>query len=205
MRSTALLLTKWPAVKIKPIRKLEDILAGCLADDECCREWIYRSFYGYLKGVIIRYHKDPEQVEELINDSFIKIFKNLAAFSYPEDAGLLPKAFKGWIARIASRTVIDFLRIGKNQAQHEELAEFHLPVNEITVLDKMNAGDILNLLNELPQLQKVIFNMYVMEGFKHEEIAAELRIPVKNSRVYLARAKERLRILYQQQIKGARP
>jgi RNA polymerase sigma factor (sigma-70 family) len=203
MNAHALLSTFWRPAKVKSIKKLEDILAGGLAGDERCREWIYKSFYGYIMGVVIRYHKDSEQAEELVNDSFIKIFKNLPTFTYPDDAEELPKAFKGWIARIASRTVIDFLRVGRNNYQTEEITELHIVHEQVSVVDKMNANDILKLLNDLPEIQKVIFNMHEIEGFRHEEIATELSIPVKNSRVYLARAKDRLRTLYKQHINQA--
>ncbi|GAA4336493.1 RNA polymerase sigma factor [Mucilaginibacter gynuensis] len=198
MKSAALLFKFKSQAKVKPIKKLDDILIGCLSDDEQCREWVYKSFYGYLMGVVIRYNNDVSQAEELVNDSFIKIFKNIRMFIHPEDPENLLKAFKGWIARIASRTAIDFLRIAKNNQATDELTEMHTLTDHVTVVDKMNAQDILKLLNNLPQIQRVIFNMYEIEGFKHEEIATELNIPVKNSRVYLARAKERLRALYQQ-------
>ncbi|MET3980305.1 RNA polymerase sigma factor (sigma-70 family) [Mucilaginibacter sp. UYP25] len=201
MRSKVLFSPFIRPAKVKPIRKLEEILAGCLANDENSKEWLYRSFYGYVKGVVIRYHKEPLQVEELVNDSFIKVFYRLHTFIYSTDSEDLPKLFKGWMARIASRTVIDHLRVAKNHWRFEEINEIHAPVNAVTVLDKMNVSDILSLLNELPQLQQVIFNMYEIEGFKHEETATSLNIPVKHSRVYLARAKERLRALYLNQIK----
>jgi RNA polymerase sigma factor (sigma-70 family) len=201
MRSNVLFSFIPGLAKVKPINNLKDILAGCMANDEKSREWLYKLFYGYLMGVVIRYHKDPEQAEELVNDSFVKVFKHLHSFRFPGDAHELPKLFKGWVARIASRTVIDFLRIDRNNRHHEEITEMHMRADTITVLDKMNVSDILKLLDELPQLQRVIFNMYEIEGFKHEEIGAALNIPAKNSRVYLARAKERLRALYLKDIK----
>lgn len=198
MKSEALLFKFKIQPGVKPIEKLQDILIGCSDNDEQCQEWIYKSFYGYVMGVIVRYNKDVSQAEELVNDSFIKIFKNIRMFIYPEGSENLLKAFKGWMAKIASRTAIDFLRISKNIQTNDELTEVHSLTDHYTVLDKMNAQDILKLLDELPQIQRIIFNMYEIEGFKHEEIANELHIPVKNSRVYLARGKERLRTLYQQ-------
>ncbi|MXV50290.1 sigma-70 family RNA polymerase sigma factor [Pedobacter sp. HMF7647] len=184
---------------IKPIKTLDEIIAGCLNNDESCREWIYKSFYGYLTGVIRRYTSDIQNVEELVNDSYIKIFRKLQSFQHPEDPAKLMAAFKGWMAKIASRTVIDFLRIDKNQFPLVELTELHPVAEHLTVIDKMNAADVLKLLDELPQLQRVIFNLYEIEGFSHEEIAAELSITASHSRTYLARAKARLRTLYHQQ------
>jgi len=200
MKSTALFINFKNEARVKSIRRLEDILAGCIDGNETCREWIYKAYYGYARGVISRYTPDQELTAELVNDSFVKVFKNIETFVIPAEAEIIEKAFKGWLAKIASRTVIDFLRIAKNHHQTEEITELHMPESSVTVLETMNVRDILSLLEQLPQLQKVIFNMYEIEGFKHEEIATVLNIPVKNSRVYLARAKERLRLLYQQHI-----
>jgi RNA polymerase sigma factor (sigma-70 family) len=200
MKSTALFINFKNEARVKSIRRLEDILAGCIDGNETCREWIYKAYYGYARGVISRYTPDQELTAELVNDSFVKVFKNVQAFVMPAEAEFIEKAFKGWLAKIASRTVIDFLRIAKNHHQTEEITELHMPESSVTVLETMNVRDILSLLEQLPQLQKVIFNMYEIEGFKHEEIATVLNIPVKNSRVYLARAKDRLRLLYQQHI-----
>jgi RNA polymerase sigma factor (sigma-70 family) len=205
MKSNALFSIFRGSAHVKPIRKLEDVLAGSLAGDEKSREWIYKSYYGYLMGVVLRYLKEPVQAEELVNDSFIKILKNLHGFIAPDDPELLAMAFKAWIARITSRTVIDHLRILKNNRHSELLTEFHFSEGQVTVLDKLNAGDILKLLDQLPQLQRVIFNMHEIEGYKHEEIASALQIPVKNSRVYLARAKDRLRTLYKRNNHNATP
>lgn len=141
--------------------------------------------------------------EELVNDSFIKIFKNLHVFIIPDDKETLLKIFKGWISKITSRTVIDFLRTNKNQSYTDDLNEDISHTDHVTVLDKMNVYDILNLLNELPQLQRIVFNMYEMEGFNHEEIGVMLNISKSHSRVNLARAKNKLRLLYKESLKGA--
>jgi RNA polymerase sigma-70 factor (ECF subfamily) len=205
MKSNALFSIFRGSAHVKPIRKLEDVLAGYLSGEEESGEWLYKTYYGYLMGIVLRYLKETAQAEELVNDSFMKIFKNLHGFIAPDDPEMLPKAFKAWVARITSRTVIDHLRISKNRRHSEELTEFHFPEGQVTVLDKLNAGDILKLLDELPQLQRVIFNMHEIEGYKHEEIASAMQIPVKNSRVYLARAKDRLRLLYKRNNQNVKP
>jgi len=93
---------------------LENAIEGCLKNRNKSKEMIYKSFYGYLMGVVLRYVNDRNDAEELVNDTFIKIFKSMAQFSFPKDEGELQRAFKGWIARISSRTAIDFLRTKKN-------------------------------------------------------------------------------------------
>jgi RNA polymerase sigma factor (sigma-70 family) len=176
--------------------KFEDILEGCLKNDNKSKEMIYKSFYGYLMGVILRYVKERNDAEELVNDSFIKIFKNIKLFVGPQDEAQLQKAFKGWIAKISSRTAIDFLRGKRTFLYVDEIVEEQHPLTQVNAITQLNVNDILKLLDALPETHSLIFNMYEIEGFSHDEIAKTLNIPVSSSRVYLTRAKNKLRELY---------
>lgn len=170
-------------------------LIGCLKNSEHQKEALYKGFYGYVKGVVIRYVNDFHTAEELVNDSFIKIFSNLASFNALEKSDDVSIPFKAWIAKIASRTSIDYLRKKKIDFGREEIADYQLkPADNISGVT--DAKDILKLLNELPQTQKAIFNLYEIEGFTHHEIAAMLSIPENVSRSYLSRAKSKLKALY---------
>ncbi|MFP5079226.1 RNA polymerase sigma factor [Pedobacter sp. JCM 36344] len=176
--------------------KLEDAITGCQQNKNKAKEMIYKSFYGYLMGVILRYVSDRNDAEELVNDCFVKIFKNIVTFTFPEKPDELQKAFKGWIAKISSRTSIDFLRTKKTKVYVDDLDEHQHPVTEVNVISKLHVQDILALLDALPDTQKIIFNMYEIEGFSHDEISKILDISCSSSRVYLTRAKNRLRTLY---------
>jgi len=176
--------------------KFEDVLAGCLKNDNKCKEVVYKSFYGYLMGVILRYVNDRNDAEELINDCFIKVFKGLGQFGAPKDPEQLQKAFKGWVARISSRTAIDFLRSKRTFLYVDDLEDMREPITELNAISQLHVQDIMKLLNQLPETHKLIFNMYELEGFSHEEISKLLNIPESSSRVYLTRAKNKLRILY---------
>ncbi|NRF38497.1 RNA polymerase sigma factor [Pedobacter foliorum] len=174
----------------------EDIIAGCLKNDNKSKEMIYKSFYGYLMGVVLRYVNDRNDSEELVNDSFIKIFKGINQFSLPKDNTETQKAFKGWIARISSRTAIDFLRTKKTHLYMDDISEDQQPLTQVNAVTQLNVQDILKLLSQLPETHRLIFNMYEIEGFSHDEISKMLNIPESSSRVYLTRAKNKLRELY---------
>ncbi|RZK82084.1 MAG: RNA polymerase sigma factor [Pedobacter sp.] len=176
--------------------RLEDLLTGCLQNKNNAKEMMYKSFYGYLMGVVLRYVNDRNDAEEVVNDCFVKIFKNIGTFTSPEVSEDLQKAFKGWIAKISSRTAIDFLRSKKTQIYIDDIEENQHPITEVNVISQLNVQDIMCLLNELPETQKVIFNMYEIEGFSHDEISKLLNITGSSSRVYLTRAKNKLRELY---------
>ncbi len=176
--------------------QLEDLLKGCLQNKNKAKEAIYKSFYGYLMGVVLRYVNDRHDAEEVVNDCFVKVFKHMASFTFPENKDELQKAFKGWIARISSRTAIDFLRTKKVRIYVDDIEESQQPITVVNVISKLHAQDILSLLNALPETQKVIFNLYEIEGYSHDEISKLLNISGSSSRVYLTRAKNKLRELY---------
>lgn len=180
----------------KKILSFEEILKGCVKNDNGCKEMMYKSFYGYLMGIILRYTKNPSDSEELVNDSFIKIFKHVGGFKASKNPEELQRSFKGWIAQIASRTAIDKIRSSKAQFYVDDLAESEHPVTQVSVASDLHVNDILNLLNHLPDTQRLVFNLYEIEGFAHDEISKMLNIPESSSRVYLTRSKNKLRTLY---------
>jgi len=181
---------------VKKILSFEEILKGCVKNDNGCKEMMYKSFYGYLMGIILRYTKNTSDSEELVNDSFIKIFKHVGGFKAPKHPEELQRSFKGWIAQIASRTAIDKIRSSKVQFYVDDLAESEHPVTQVSIASELHVNDILNLLNHLPDTQRLVFNLYEIEGFAHDEISKMLNIPESSSRVYLTRSKNKLRTLY---------
>jgi len=177
--------------------ELENIIKGCIGNNVRQKEALYKGYYGYIKGVVLRYVHDYHTAEELVNDSFIKIFSHLENFQGTSNSTDLCLSFKSWIARIASRTAIDSLRRKKINFEIEEINENHTPqLLRSNPVEKTDSREIMNLLNHLPQTQKTVFNLYEIEGFTHEEIAGLLAIPVNVCRVYLSRAKTKLKALY---------
>ncbi|RYE37367.1 MAG: RNA polymerase sigma factor, partial [Sphingobacteriales bacterium] len=174
----------------------KDLIEGCKLNDRKCKEMIYKSFYGYLMGVILRYINERDDASELVNDSFIKIFKAMEKFNFTEGHENPEAAFRSWISRIASRTAIDFLRTQKSFISMDEIKESELPVTQLNALSDLNVQDILKMLDTLSSVQRTIFNMYEIEGFSHDEIAASLKIPESSCRVYLTRARQKLREQY---------
>lgn len=174
---------------------LHNILSGCLKNDEQQKEALYKGFYGYVKSVVIRYVKDYQVVEELVNDSFVKIFGNIATFKSLEQPEDISAPFRSWISKITSRTSIDYLRKKKIDFSKDEITDYDTGIASYQPANQ-EVKDILSLLNGLPQTQKVIFNLYEIEGFTHQEIGQILGISENVSRSYLSRAKSKLKTLY---------
>lgn len=168
--------------------------------DERAKELIYRKLYGYINAVISRYIKDIHDTEELVNETFIKAFKAIHTFSYTDmEEKKVEKFFYGWIGRIAANLSIDHLRSKKRlRLKDDGVSQEELRKVYVSPTDNLEVQDILKLLGQLPDVQRIIFNLYEVEGFSHQEIAKQLKIPESTSRTYLTRAKQKLRLLYSQ-------
>jgi RNA polymerase sigma factor (sigma-70 family) len=171
------------------------ISSGLKTHDLRVKEWIYKLYWGYLMAIGIRYLGDRDMAMEVVNDSFIKAFKNLAAFNFNEDPEIAEKTFRSWLAKITVRTSLDRLRANRTHLNYvEEYQDIKDPAMEVD--GKLHTDDILKLLEALPFLHRTVFNLYEIEGFSHDEVAAMLQIPSSSSRTYLTRAKSKLRELY---------
>ena len=147
---------------------------------------LYKHFYGYAMGISLRYSLTRDDALETVNDAFIKVFNAINKY----DTG---RPFKAWLRTILVNTAIDRRRKElKTQLTIELEQAPPIPVAG-TAIDKLNVQDILKLMQQLPALQVTIFNLFEIDGYSHEEIAEMLNIPASSSRVYLSRAKERLR------------
>ncbi|WP_318271382.1 RNA polymerase sigma factor [Sphingobacterium cellulitidis] len=180
---------------------LRTALEQCaMSNSEKSKSFLYKKFYGYVMAIVIRYMKHEMEAEELANECFVKAFNKIGSFSLHEDANVLEKTFKSWIARIAVNTSIDALRVRKQMYMLDDLSgsdTIHYSVNNDS---RLEYEDMLSLIQQLPDIQRLIFNLYEIEGYSHEEIGKKLDIPESTSRTYLTRAKQKLRKLYLSQI-----
>lgn len=167
---------------------LAEIIDGCRNNEASCQEKLYKKFYGYALAVALSYCYNREDAVEVVNDSFIKIFKNIKTFIPSEP-------FRPWLRTIVVRTSIDKVRAKKRFQHHLEIEEAY-QVSPVDAETALTAKQIYALLNELPDVHRLVFNMYEMEGYSHREIAGMLDIAESSSRTYLTRAKARLRLLY---------
>lgn len=178
---------------------LADILNGEVILTAKLEEKLYRRYWGNLMGVAMRYIPDRETAREIVNDSFMKAFNKLSTFR--GNGQNKPTILKAWLVRITVNTAIDRLR-----AQHKILETSSLdqltshPAVEMD--DKLQVADMLKLLEALPDMHRVIFNLYELDGYSHEEIGKMMGIPVSSSRVYLTKAKQGLRALYHKLFEG---
>ena len=188
-----------PSAKVKRLGdwSLRDAITACAEkDDSRGKEWIYKKYYGYLMSVIFRYIKDAYDAEELVNEAFLKGFRAISRFKIQGDQSDIERPFMSWLSRIASNVCIDHLRAKKALYLVEDNTELETQDNMVLPTQDLEINEILNLLNRLPEIQRVIFVLFEIEGYSHEEVSAQLDIPESTSRTYLTRAKQKLRMYY---------
>jgi len=166
----------------------EEIVSKCKSGSIKYQELLYKQFYGYAMGVSMRYSLNEDDALEVVNDAFIKIFNNIQ--SYNSD-----KPFRAWLRTIVVNTAIDRRRKELKHQANTDIEDAYNVGSNASAIENLNAQDILRLMKQLPQIQLTIFNMYEIDGYNHDEIGQILNLPASSSRVYLSRAKEKLRHL----------
>ncbi len=164
----------------------ERLIQQCKNGDLKHLEVLYKHFYGYAMGVGLRYSYNRDDAQEVVNDAFIKAFGALQYYD-------MAKPFKAWLRAIVVNTAIDKQRKEKKHqwgSDIETAVQLESPFNAI---EQLNVDDILKLLALLPDMHRTVFNLYEIDGYKHDEIGEMLGIPASSSRVYLTRAKDKLR------------
>lgn len=174
-------------------------ITGCAQNNRESQKKIYSSFYGYAMAVCDRYVNKQEDAVEILNDGFLKIFKEVHHFSPAYDD--VVSSFKGWLRKIMVYTAIDHFR--KNQKHHviSEMDEglFQLPSITEDALDHISYEEIIQAVQELSPGYRTVFNLFVIDGFTHDEISMQLGISTGTSKSNLSKAKKQLqKILFRQ-------
>ena len=172
----------------------EKILRGCKNNSELHQQTLYTSYYGYVLAISRAYSGDVEAAKEMTNDTFLKVFKHIKKYDSS-------KPFKTWLRRIAVNTAIDHYRKNRKAHYHSELCDDKIesPVFS-TIIEDLSVDEIYKLIDKLPATLRIVFNLYEIEGYKHEEIAAFLGISGSSSRTYLMRAKNKLQSMVKESI-----
>lgn len=170
-------------------QEIDNIINGCVKLQGESQKQFYTYFYGYAMSICMRYAHTDDDAMEIANDGFLKIFKDLSHFEARYDD--VEASLKGWMKRIMVNTSIDHFR--KNQKHQSNVSIddklFHMEDPAETSIDKLSYEEIYKLVQQLSPVYRTVFNLFVIDGFKHEEIAKQLKISVGTSKSNLAKAK----------------
>jgi len=172
--------------------QLRGLIKGCLKGSRKAQEGIYKLLYGKMLTVCMRYTRNVDEAQDILQEGLLKMFSNLAKYNFEG-------SFEGWVRRIVVNTAIDSIRKKKNDfillGEHQSVEEF----SEIADEEEEEAefdfkpSDILAAMQKLTPAYQMIFNLYVFENMTHAEIAEKTGISVGTSKSNLAKAKRNLK------------
>ena len=167
----------------------KQLIADCLAGKQQAQRQFYKTYYNQIFGLCLRYANDRLEAKELLNTVFLKAFENLQKY---QGEGIM----KAWLSRIAINICMDALRKRQNYRKHTTLT-VQLPETTIseTVIDALAVEDILKCLQKVSSASRTVFSLYVIDGYRHNEIAKMLNISVGTSRWHLSNAKKEMKEL----------
>ncbi len=174
-----------------------DLINGCKKGNRKAQEQLYKNYYRAMMSLCLRYTKNEHDAVEVLNTGFFKVFRNIGNYQ-PAKAG-----FYTWVRTIIVNSCLDFIKARQKLETHQELGgsvDVHIPADALL---KIKADELLMLVRQLPASTQAVFNLYVIEGYGHKEIARMLNITEGTSKWHLSEARKTLKIRWEEaQIHG---
>lgn len=166
--------------------KDEQLLVGCRQRHPMAQKHLYERYFGRLLGIAMRYTSDRDEAMGVLNQGFLKIFNNIE--QYNGSGSLL-----AWMAKIVLHTAIDHVR---THVTYRRVIDYHTPAEGGVLnegLSELEVEDIFRLIQQLPPATRTVFCLYVVDGYKHSEIAQLLGIDEDTSKWHVFQARRLLR------------
>ena len=172
------------------LENFKNIIKGCIAKEPKFQALIYEQYRGFALKMAFRYIYTYEKATYVVNDSFVKLFNHFASFRSGTDAEN-EKMLMGWLKKIIINTAIDQLRrdqmlpeIGGIPSSAYETTDNYYNADQVALYN-----DLISLVKQLPPHYRIVFNLYVIDGYSHAEIADIMQATIGTSKSYLSRAR----------------
>jgi RNA polymerase sigma factor (sigma-70 family) len=164
----------------------DDLIRGCMENNRKSQEMLYRRYARTLFNLCLVYDSDRDNAKDTLQDSFIKIFRNIKAFDRHGSLNC-------WMKKIVTNTAIDHYRKNCIEAHYIPIENIAPSFSdEESVSSILNTEDIISQVNRLPGGARMIFQLHAIEGYSHKEIAELLHISESTSKSQISRAKQLL-------------
>ena len=175
--------------KSSPVTE-QELIQACNEEDRRAQKMLYERYSPVMFGVCKRYLKTREDAEDVLVEAFFKVLTNIHQY---KGAG----SFEGWIRRIVVNESLMFIRRRHNFSMTVEINNIDAPA-PAKAIGRLAEQEILRLLDQLPTGYRTVFNLYVVEGYKHREIGDMLGISINTSKSQLILARKRMQELLAQ-------
>ena len=180
---------------MRPLRiDINLLLQRCEKGDRKAQMQLHRQFYSMGLNLCLRYARNREEAREMLNDGFLKIFRHLEKEKFEG-------AFVPWFKKVLVHSTIDHHRKYKKYQPFEELDKIPPSQNEYEIQFNFEYEELLLAVQKLSPQYRMVFNLYVIEGYKHPEIAEMLNISVGTSKSNLSKAKVNLQSMIKKEFR----
>lgn len=165
-------------------QSLKDVLKKSVK----AKKRLYKKYYAYGMSITMRYAESRDEAAQLFNDAFMKVFTNITSYD-------MNRPFKPWLRRVIINTAINhFHKVHKDHNKLQSIQKMNegLRVDE-AITSSIAYDELIEMVQQLTPAYRTVFNLYVIEGYKHREIAEKLDISVGTSKSNLSKAKRNLR------------
>jgi RNA polymerase sigma factor (sigma-70 family) len=163
-----------------------ELILGCIREERDCQLEVFRRYSGKMLSVCLRYARHHMEAEDILQDAFIKVFDNIDKFQHKG-------SFEGWIRRIVVNTALKNYQKSSFKKERIGLETYEDQPLEPAALATLSEQELLKLISNLPDGYRQVFNLYVIEGYSHKEIAEMLSIGESTSRSQLVKARNILK------------
>jgi RNA polymerase sigma factor (sigma-70 family) len=166
-----------------------ELIKGCIQKDEACQRRLFELYAGKMMSVCMRFANDQQQAQDILQESFIKVFKFIHQFKFEG-------SFEGWMRRVFITVATRYVKKGKLIFSDIDAVDVQQAASiDPSVVSKISEEEIHKLIRKLPDGYRIIFSLNVIEGYNHDEIATMLGIQATTSRTQLLKARKVLQAL----------
>ena len=162
------------------------LIKACIKNDRDAQKQLYKMYYAYAMSICLRYSNSKDDVLEILNDGYMKVFRYLKKYDQS-------KAFKPWFGRIMVNAAVDHFNKYNRKIETNQLEDaLNLP-DKAGIIQGISYKEIIDMMQQLPPSYRTVFNLYVVEGYSHEDIAKQLGVTVGTTKSNLFKARRYMR------------
>lgn len=159
------------------------LIQACIKEDKSAQKALYDLFSAKMYFVCLRYARHEAEAQDILQDAFIKVFDKLDSYRFSG-------SFEGWVRRIMVNTALNYCRKSTYKYENIGIEDYQDKVVNSKAISRLSEQELLGIIQQLPDGYRMVFNLYIIEGYSHKEIAEMLSISENTSRSQLAKARK---------------
>lgn len=172
-----------------------ELIRACIRQERWAQQLLYEEYYSRMMGLCLRYAGSQDEALDILHEGFIKVFNHIG--KYQPGTSL-----SAWIRRIIVNTAIDYYRRSIRRRTEDIEQAYDLSSNDADAISQCTEQEILEAIQRLSPAYRAVFNLYIIEGYSHREIADLLNITESTSRSNLVKARIKLQALLTSRLYG---